>query len=667
MRLRRLAILAWAFSVLLSFTHCAHKESKDSAENLTPANEAAQLFQKAEAAFKVRESERALNLFRKVKAKYPGTRIARLSLYRLASAAYHKRDYPLAAQLFQEMLKPAADGTVTGVDEFRVDATYNWAASEFQQKHYERAYEVLASIDLNSPANRDTKRLEMVYALVERTAKKLGDAPGLLAATAAHAQLPLTQAQIQPLEKEIDGLLSAIHEVALLSGILTADTGGRVRPVAVVQDPVVRAKIQDRIRSLSGESSSAPEVVVESSPSPDVVAEAPRVIRVGSGNVGVLLPLSGKFALVGRRALDAILLSAAVFDSRSTSKLKLFIEDTGSNEVEAERAVARLANQQNVSAIIGPVSAREATVVAKKAQELGVVNLSLTSREGVTEAGGLVFQNALIPRVQIESLAEYCIQEKGFKRFAILAPSDPFGTDMAMQFWDAIEKRGGIVSAMETYAPEDNDYQVQIQKMVGLYDSPKLRKTELDKIADYQKEMKQKNPRAKEKRIRLQAIVDFDAIFIPDIPKVVSQVVPNLAYFDVTGATLLGTAEWGTNQLYRRIGKGIVGALFPVAIQPETHRPVQFAFINLYKDAMGFFPDLLATQAYEAMEIVGVGLNKAGGSSSSALASAIAGAGTTESPLGAFSFDQKRIATRKLPVFSIDSSGSLIEMSKAID
>ena len=654
-------------SAALILPHCAHKQRFQEVPN--DGSDASQMFQKAESALKSRDHEKAYDLYRKVRTKYPDTRYSLLALYRLASAAYHKRDYSQASQMFQEMLRVTLDTGTTGLDDFKVDASYNLAACEYQQKQYEKAYQVLATIDIPLVVSKDSKRAEMVYSLIERTAKNLGDGPGNLTALSAHAQLPVSKEALINLEREMEKQIASINDSSALEGILSGLSGNRVRPIVMVEDPVVRAKIQDRIQQLTGISVGNPVPPNQDgtmSPLPQVVGGA-RGIREGSGNIGVILPLTGKFSLAGKRALESMLLAVGLFNANSSSTLKLYVEDSGSSEVLAERAVGRLVNGLNVSAIVGPISAKEAIAVGKKAQELGVVNISLTSRDGVTDMGAMVFQNALTPRIQVESLVDYCIKEKGFKRFAILAPSDSFGTDMAMQFWDAVERNGGLISAMEVYGLDDTDYQQQLQKMVGLWEPNRFRKAELEKIAEFHKEQKKKNPRYREKKIRLQPIVDFDALFIPDIPKVVSQIVPNLAYFDIRGAALLGTAEWGTSQFYRRVGKAAIGSLFPVAIHPESRKPMQFSFINSYREAMGTVPDLLAAQAYEAIEIVGQGLSRAGGSDTGKLAEVIAEMKDFESPLGRLEFDAKRVAVRKLPIFSIDTDGTMVEVSNSVE
>src|SRR5262249_22706666 len=131
-------------------------------------------------------------------------------------------------------------------------------------------------------------------------------------------------------------------------------------------------------------------------------------------NIGVILPLTGKWAVYGRRALDGILLASRIYNNSRDQDFRLFIEDSASNPAVAQHAVDTLFNEDKVVAIIGPLYFKEAVAVAERSQQLGVMNLSLSGKEGISEKGAYLFQNALTPRVQMDSLLRYCINEKKF-------------------------------------------------------------------------------------------------------------------------------------------------------------------------------------------------------------------------------------------------------------
>jgi ABC-type branched-subunit amino acid transport system substrate-binding protein len=73
-----------------------------------------------------------------------------------------------------------------------------------------------------------------------------------------------------------------------------------------------------------------------------------------------------------------------------------------------------------------------------------------------------------------------------------------------------------------------------------------------------------------EKYFALPPIVDFEAVFIADEPRVAAQVIPTFAYRDVEGVQFLGNATWNSPELIARAQTQVEGALFPDVFQPVT-------------------------------------------------------------------------------------------------
>ena len=268
------------------------------------------------------------------------------------------------------------------------------------------------------------------------------------------------------------------------------------------------------------------------------------------------------------------------------------------------------------------------------------------------------FQNALTPRVQLENLVRFCATEKQLKRFAIMAPNNGYGRDLTNQFWDMVEKYGGQVVGYQTYSPEEKDFQKEVQELTGLA-NPKFRRLEITKMNEYVTDQKTKTH--KEPKVRLPPVVDFDALFIPDSPKNGAAIAANLAYFDATGFSLLGTTEWNSDQLYKRGGRSVEGAIFPGGVSLATKNQKQQQFIRIYSDAYGTSPDLLAGQAYEAMEIIAAALRKNTSGDRNELVNTVATMKEFETPLGNLSFDQTRIAQRKIPIYTLETGGNIVE------
>lgn len=596
-----------------------------------------QMFFQAEQAYSFKRYDQAANLYNVARSKNPRSRVHLIATYRLGTIYYTLGQYRKASSEFKYLLEkfPRTD--------LSFDATYNLAASEFQQRNYEVAYETLARLEPGEIEAQGAARASMIYRLTALAATGIRNYSGAIVAYAAQAQLPIGDGHRSKIQSRIDRLLERIESRTELEKLLAA-----------VSEPTTRAHITERLEGLGGSA-----VAKGGAP----VSEEQESFQSGSAgstadqsHIGVILPLTGRWAPFGKRALDAILLATKKLKDEHRLAFKVFIQDTGSNPLNAASAVDELVYKKKVFAIIGPISWKESVSVAQRAEKLGVVDMLLTLKEGLSAKGKHLFQNGLVARVQLENLVRYCFERGDFRRFAILSPNDSFGRDMAQQFWTLAENNGGKIVAYETYPPNETDFQGYIRSMVGL-DRPELRKPEYEAMKAFEEQ--ENAGRRRKITMTLRPVIDFDAIFVPADPKTAAQIAPSLAYLDVVGVPLLGTSEWNNPLLYSRGGKWVEGALFPGGIQPGTQNTRQARFLEDFEKTYGNAADLLAAQAYEAMELLGQAIARTESYNRTDLAQTLAQLKDMPTVLGNVSFDETRVAQRTLPIFKIESRGRI--------
>ena len=647
--------LEWIFVGLL-ICGCAVKQSKvdpqgirmDSNVSVYIESEARGLFLQAEKDFQARNYPQSLSRYQQIRAKLPKSKAAEISHYRIGSIYYYQEEYSKSAFEFDQFLKKYP------LSSFYFDAVYNLSASQYQLNQYDKVKQNLERLKRDDIRRQGAKRALTYFQLQALNA--LAQSDYRTAALASSHQVPFIsdEANKRNLEDKISKYIEQMNSAAELQDV-----------AANASDPQTKALASKRLAALGAEGVKT-QVVNQVSDAGFFKQQRTYspALELGSGSkgskrsVGVVLPLKGKFAPYGRRALDGILLAAKMFQQAGQEPFEIFVEDSGSSPSMARAALENLFYEKNVMAVIGPLNFKEGLVVAEKAQELGVVNISLASKPGVSQQGPYIFQNALTPRVQLEHLIRYCTVEQGLRRFAVLAPSNAFGRDMANEFWSQIETQGGRVVAVEFYSPTETDFQDQVKSMVGLKDV-RFRKTEWTALQEYVREQKLKTGR--EPKPKLKPIIDFEAIFIPDSPKTVAAIAANLAYFDINEVTLMGTTEWNSDQLYKRGGRFVEKALFPGVMNPVTRSAAQRDFMRNYQEAFGAAPDLLAAQGYEAMELIAVGIQKSQSTNRADLAKQIASIQNLEAPIGMTSFDENRIANRNIPLYTLDRFGNFIE------
>ncbi|MDJ0848231.1 MAG: penicillin-binding protein activator [Myxococcota bacterium] len=362
----------------------------------------------------------------------------------------------------------------------------------------------------------------------------------------------------------------------------------------------------------------------EAGPAPDVDlptfaevqgASGPRT-EGAVGTLGVVLPLSGKFASFGEESLQGILLAAGVFGADGTSpRIRVLIRDSGGRPERAAAAVRDLADE-GVVAIVGPLLSGECEAAASAAESAGVPLLALSAREEVSAARPHVFRVRTMPDEEVVALVDHAIGSLGAQRFAILYPRDSYGRGLRRLFWNAVEERGGEVVGVASYAPDATDFAEPIRKLVG-YTLLTPEEKEVLKERDDMERRARRLPPEEAAELRLEAkaltgpdeeplppIVDFDALFIPESHEKVVLITPQLAFHEAVGMTLLGPNGWYHDDLVPIAREHVEGALFTAHFYSESELPFVREFAGRYESAYAEAPDALAAQAYDATNLV---------------------------------------------------------------
>jgi branched-chain amino acid transport system substrate-binding protein len=320
--------------------------------------------------------------------------------------------------------------------------------------------------------------------------------------------------------------------------------------------------------------------------------------RVDPYTIGTVLPLTGRHANVAQKTLRGLQLGLGIYGPDRAS-FKLAVVDSEGTPEGARRAVERLVTEDNAIAVVGSLLSREATAVAQKTEELGVPSIALSQKAGLTETGTYIFRNAVTSSMQVRELVKLSMEQLGLKRFAILYPNDAYGVEYANLFWDEVLARGGTISGAQIYNPTETDFRGPIKRLVGTYYVE-------DRKAEYQARLRQWYRKQKKISTResppddiLPAVVDFDAIFIPDTPKALGQIAPMLVYQGVTNTRLLGTNVWNSTELVRRGERNVENAIFVDTNITNDPAFKQSKFFRDFVKTFGEEPGLFEAQGFE--------------------------------------------------------------------
>ena len=413
-------------------------------------------------------------------------------------------------------------------------------------------------------------------------------------------------------------------EVARLAQEMPAESP--VWPVVQLKLAKIYAHLRDRTRQRE-----TLEVLLAKAPQSPYASEAQTMLArlerhaVAKPDViGVAVPLSGKFKAFGESALAGLQLAL------SGSKIKLVIKDTAGDVTRARAAVAALAQDDQVIAIVGPVLTPESVEAAAEAEQQETPIVTLTRAEGITNQGDWVFRNMLTNSAQAKALVDWATRVRGIKTFAVLYPSIPYGTELTHSFWDEVDAKGGEMRGAESYDSDQTTFAPIVKKLVG--------RDSLDQRADYNQRRREivetiKDPYRQRKaledlRKKAAPIVDFEALFIPDTYKAIGLVTPALAVEDViTNACdrsdieriaktqgreareiktvqLLGASGWNFQELVERGGKFVQCAVFVDGFFAGSQRKETRDFVADFKKATGNDPLVLDAMAYDTGRIL---------------------------------------------------------------
>jgi branched-chain amino acid transport system substrate-binding protein len=323
--------------------------------------------------------------------------------------------------------------------------------------------------------------------------------------------------------------------------------------------------------------------------------------------IGCLLPLTGPHKTYGEQALKGIELALSqVSENKDNFPFQIAIKDTASDPDKAA-AIAKELCEAKVAALIGPVV--NAWPAAEVAQKCGIPIITLTGKEGITDIGNFVFRNFLTPPMQVASLVPYATHVLGLKRFAILYPDEKYGTTLMNLFWDKVLENGGRITGVETYKPDAMDFSVPIEKLVGLhYELPQdikmsphssFPETGAKGVSQESAALSEETSGVQKAVKKLTGKVDFDAVFIPDVPGKVGLILPQLAYYDVDNVVLLGTNLWHSKDLIQTANEYLQHTVIPEGFFAESELPHVKAFVEAFQAAYNTTPGFIEAIAYD--------------------------------------------------------------------
>jgi ABC-type branched-subunit amino acid transport system substrate-binding protein/outer membrane protein assembly factor BamD (BamD/ComL family) len=479
------------------------------------------------------------------------------ALYRSGMIESGRGNYAAAEAFLVDLLRRFPDGPFTR------DGGFLLGTTRFEAKRYREAIDALrAYLDLGT----GLAMISRAQSTIARCHGLLGE-PGEALAWYQRAYLSTRAAPTREvLLADVDALLAVAPDPeSLLAVVQTLDAGpvrdraqlrlaaayseeGKENEAELVLSAVAEGATQGATRLAARERSRR---------APDTGGDVP--------TLGLVLPLTGKFAPFGEQALSGVLLGIGFFDAPGERPIRVRIEDTQGSPAVAAAAVERLAADPDVIAILGPLLSATAQTAADAAEKAGVPIVVMSRKEGITRGTRDVFRHFLTDSQQVRELVAYASREHGATRFSVLYPENAGGRALRDLLVAEVGRRDLTVLAAVGYNPALTDYKVPIR--------------------------------------RLAAAGAPDAVFLPDFHDRVVMIAPQLPYYGVNGALLLGTSEWNHPELVRVGGRFLGRCAFTDAFFKDSARPAVTAFVRDYRGRGDADPTVLAAFGYDTARI----------------------------------------------------------------
>lgn len=283
--------------------------------------------------------------------------------------------------------------------------------------------------------------------------------------------------------------------------------------------------------------------------------------------VGVLLPLTGEYAALGRSTKNGIELG---FSAQRGVALPEFA-DTGRTNDQALTATDRLVDAARADLLLGPLLSEQANVVSDRARSRRVPIVTFSKREN-SPLGGGVFRLGVTASSQAETLANVASRRLNVRQVGVVASNDTNGRELARQFVNAATSAGMRV-VFERYYEKGGE----------------------GDLLNLAREIEQISPQA---------------LFVGDNVRQSARLLSLLPNESLKKMQLFGPASWDNKTELTQSGRVFDGAIFVSPFFAASSRPLVKNFVETYRQRFGAEPDFLAAQGFDAAMLVSAALRQ---------------------------------------------------------
>lgn len=344
-------------------------------------------------------------------------------------------------------------------------------------------------------------------------------------------------------------------------------------------------------------------------------------IRIGSN-----FALSGDVAGYGGPGARGVELAVSEINEAGGilgKQIELIDYDNQSLDTEAATISTRLANEDQVSIIMGPDVSGSAVASLQPATQAEVplfavmASLDYFTQEGQQSDGEVLeyaWRVAYPDAYQGEALASFAAGELGATKAAILGDNS---TDYAVGLVSTFEQVfPGEVVAIENYTAGDTDFSATLTTLAGK---------------------------------------DFDVLFIPGYYEEAGPIIKQARELGID-APILGPDGFGNSALYTLAGEENMNDVYYTtqfsALDASEH---VIEFMNNYEEKYGEVADMFAAMGYDAMYVTRDAIERAGSANPQAINDELKNTENFPGVTGTFSFDELHNPVKTVTIIEVQN------------
>ncbi len=359
------------------------------------------------------------------------------------------------------------------------------------------------------------------------------------------------------------------------------------------------------------------------------VQEAPYdgVIKLGH-----IAPITGDIPKVGEEGTYSVNMLVEDINNAGglkvgdlTYKIEVVTEDNESKAESAVAATTKVITDDQVLAIIGSYSSKQAIPTGEVANTRKTPTISpWSTNPRTTKNRPWVFRACFIDPYQGKVAATFAKEEFGIKKVAVLYDvASDYPKGLADNFKEAAEKIGLEIVAFETFTTKDRDFSSQLTKIIGS-----------------------------------GAELLFTPQYYDEVPLIVKQA-RELGW----NKPILGSDSWSSPELFKLGGKDLIGSFFTSHYAMKGATGATKEFIDKYNAKYGYKPGDVAALAWDATNILFEAIKNTGGLTGNleedrkAIRDQLAKVKRWEGTTGLMSFTEEGDPIKSVVIVRIDEEG----------